>query len=414
MKVLLSLLCTFCLFACQAPLAKVKHNTLTEAEKEAGWQLLFNGKNMEGWHTYGLQIVHGWEIADDAMHAMGAEDGGDIVSDATYSDFELSLEWKVSTKANSGIFFRVVEDTAAFKTVYATGPEYQLLDDASYEGEVEEMQKTGSNYAMHAVSNRPAKAAGEWNHSRMLVQGLHVEHWLNGEKIVEYELQSSDWTERMQNSKWKDYPAYGLAREGKIALQDHGAQTSFRNVKIRPLSPVISLFNGQDLEGWKVHGTEKWYVDNGVLVCESGPDKAYGYLATVDSFKNLDLELEFLQEADGNSGVFFRSSLDGTKISGWQVEVAPPDHDTGGIYESYGRGWLKQIDPEHEGYLKMGEWNQLRVRVVDDHVQTWLNGHKMVDFHDEKIGEAEGSIALQIHDGGGIKVRWRNLNVREI
>lgn len=395
-------------------MAKVEHNTLTEAEKEAGWQLLFNGKNMDGWHNYGLKTLQGWEVTDGAMVAMGAEDGGDIVSDATYSDFELSLEWKVSPQANSGIFFRVVEDTAAFETVYATGPEYQLLDDAAYKGKVEEMQKTGSNYAMHAVSNRPTKAVGEWNHSRILVQGLHVEHWLNGEKIVEYELQSSDWIERMQNSKWKDYPAYGLAREGKIALQDHGNQTSFRNVKIRPLTPVISLFNGQDLEGWKIHGTEKWFVDNGVLVCESGPDKAYGYLATVDTFKNLDLELEFQQEADGNSGVFFRSSLEGTKISGWQVEVAPPDHDTGGIYESYGRGWLKQIDPEHEGYLKMGEWNQLRVRVVGDHVQTWLNGHKMVDFHDEKIGEAEGSIALQIHDGGGIKVRWRNLNIREI
>ncbi|MEZ4774119.1 MAG: DUF1080 domain-containing protein [Bacteroidia bacterium] len=181
-----------------------------------------------------------------------------------------------------------------------------------------------------------------------------------------------------------------------------------------PAENWVSIFNGQDLTGWNIHGTEKWYVEDGLLICESGPDQAYGYLATDKIYKDVEIELEFKQEANGNSGVFFRSSLDGTKISGWQVEVAPPDHDTGGIYESYGRGWLVQIPDEKENILKMGEWNQMRIRVKGDHVTTWLNGQEMVDIHDEKIGEAEGVIALQIHDGGGIKVRWRNLRVMEI
>lgn len=175
-----------------------------------------------------------------------------------------------------------------------------------------------------------------------------------------------------------------------------------------------SLFNGKDLSGWQVHGTEKWYVEDGLLVCESSPDAEYGYLATDKSYKNFILELEFRQEADGNSGVFFRSSLDGTKISGWQVEVAPPDHDTGGIYESYGRGWLEQIPEEKEGILKMGEWNKLRIEVSGDRVQTFLNGEPMVDLRDEKIGAADGVIALQIHDGGGIKVYWRDLRIKTI
>ncbi|MEZ4828834.1 MAG: DUF1080 domain-containing protein [Bacteroidia bacterium] len=175
-----------------------------------------------------------------------------------------------------------------------------------------------------------------------------------------------------------------------------------------------SIFNGTDLTGWNIHGTEKWYVEEGLLVCESGPDQAYGYLATDKIYKDAEIELEFKQEANGNSGVFFRSSLEGTKISGWQVEVAPPDHDTGGIYESYGRGWLIQIPDEKENILKMGEWNHMRIRVQGDHVTTWLNGQEMVDIHDEKIGQAEGVIALQIHDGGGIKVRWRNLKVKEL
>ena len=175
-----------------------------------------------------------------------------------------------------------------------------------------------------------------------------------------------------------------------------------------------TLFNGKDLTGWKIYGTEKWYVDNGLLVCESGPDKQYGYLATEKFYKNFDLTLEFLQEADGNSGVFFRSTIEGTKIAGWQCEVAPKGHDTGGIYESYGRGWLKQIDDDKENILKPGEWNKLRVKVVGDRVQTWLNGQLMVDFSDEKIGQANGSIALQIHDGGGIRVKWRKLEIEEL
>ena len=175
-----------------------------------------------------------------------------------------------------------------------------------------------------------------------------------------------------------------------------------------------ALFNGQDLTGWKIHGTEKWYVENGELVCESGPDAEYGYLATEQTFKDFDLSVDFKQEADGNSGIFFRSSLEGTIISGWQVEVAPPGNNSGGIYESYGRGWLVQPDSVKDSALNMGEWNTMRIRVVGDHVQTWLNETPMVDFMDEKIGEAEGSIALQIHDGGGIKVRWRNLEMTSI
>lgn len=184
-----------------------------------------------------------------------------------------------------------------------------------------------------------------------------------------------------------------------------------------PVSEVAewtSIFNGKDLTGWKIHGTEKWNVQEGLLVCESGPDAEYGYLATEKIYKDFELKLEFKQDADGNSGVFFRSSLDGTKISGWQVEVAPPNHDTGGIYESYGRGWLVQIEDDREHFLKMGEWNQMRIRVVGDVVTTWLNGEQMVELQDDKIGEATGVIALQIHSGGGIKVSWRNLEVQEL
>ena len=173
-----------------------------------------------------------------------------------------------------------------------------------------------------------------------------------------------------------------------------------------------SLFNGKDLDGWTVYGTEKWYVEDGLLVCESGPDKAYGYLGTNDFYKNFELTLEFKQGADGNSGVFFRSTIEGTKITGWQAEVAPPGNNSGGIYESYGRGWLIKPDPEKDKALKFGAWNKMKIRVEGGKVTTWLNGTEMITLDDEKIGSANGSIALQIHDGGGIKVYWKNLHVK--
>ena len=173
-----------------------------------------------------------------------------------------------------------------------------------------------------------------------------------------------------------------------------------------------SLFNGIDLSGWNIHGTELWYVEDGLLVCESGPDQKYGYLSTEEYYDDFILTLEFKQEDNGNSGVFFRSALEGTKISGWQVEVAPPGNDSGGVYESYGRGWLIKPEPKKDKALKMGDWNKMKIKVVGDQVTTWLNGTKMISIQDEKIGKGKGSIALQIHDGGGIKVKWKNLDIK--
>ena len=190
--------------------------------------------------------------------------------------------------------------------------------------------------------------------------------------------------------------------------------TTLLSLVVLSLSAQTALFNGENLEGWTINGTEKWYVEDGLLVCESGPDKAYGYLSTNAYYDNFVLELEFLQEADGNSGVFFRSTVDGTVVSGWQVEVAPPDHDTGGIYESYGRGWLIKPDKAKDAYLKMGEWNKIKIICNGDTVTTFLNGHEMVTLNDEKIGKGKGGIALQIHDGGGIKVKWKNIYLTEL
>jgi len=176
----------------------------------------------------------------------------------------------------------------------------------------------------------------------------------------------------------------------------------------------VSLFNEVDLSGWTIHGTEKWYVEDGDLVCENGSDNEYGYLSTDEYYDDFILTLEYKQESNGNSGVFFRSTLDGIIINGWQVEISPPGHDTGGIYESYGRGWLIKPDPIKDKSLKYGDWNSMKIMVKGDNVKTWLNGVEMIHINDQKIGEGKGSIALQIHAGDDVKVRWRNIKLEKL
>lgn len=405
--------------ACQA-----KQNVLTETEKAQGWQLLFDGETLNGWRDYnGTGVTAPWVVEDGTLAALGKGDdaNGYIVTDKQYENFELVFDWKIAEGGNSGILYHVVE-RPKYKVPYVTGPEFQIIDNVGFPSKLEDWQMACADYAMYTADLSKAKLnpAMKWNTSKIVFDNGHVEHWLNGVKVVEFEAWTNDWFNRKNSGKWENAPEYGLAHRGVFALQDHGDRAWFRNMKIKelPRKPRkdINLFNGKDLTGWEVYGTEKWYVnEEGLLVCESGPDKEYGYLATREYYNDFEMTADFRQVADGNSGIFFRSHIEsGTKISGWQVEVAPPGHDTGGIYESYGRGWLVQIPDEKENILKMGEWNTIRIRVKGDQVTTWLNGEQMVDLKDEKIGKEQGRIALQIHSGGGIKVFWKNLKLSEL
>lgn len=405
------------------------HNKLTDEEAADGWELLFNGTDLTGWRDFnGDKLTQPWHVVDGCIQAKG--DGSDlsgyIVTDKQYDNFILDWDWKLSYGGNSGMLYHVVENPY-FKVPYVTGPEYQLIDNDGWEKnhyptKLQEWQKLGVDYAMHLPDpdSMFVNPQGEWNNSRIVFDNGHVEHWLNGHKILEFEAWTPDWYARKNSGKWEKAPEYGLAHTGVLCLQDHGYPASFRNLKIKQLpkresAPKV-LFNGKNLDGWTAYGTELWYVnDEGLLVCESGPDKKYGYFATNDYYKDFDLTLKFKQLANGNSGVFFRSFIEPpVKVHGWQCEVAPKGFDTGGIYESYGRGWLVQIPEEKESILKEGDWNEMRIRVEGDHVQTWLNGEPMTDFNDELIGKAQGRIALQIHDGGGIKVQWKDLVIKPL
>ena len=415
--------CSLMLGACiMISCAETKQNTLTEQEIAAGWTLLFDGETLNGWKDYNKPtLTQPWHVVNGCIQAKGegSDTDGYIVTNKEYENFELAWDWKLSKGGNSGMLYHVIENPL-FNVPYVTGPEYQLIDEPNFPEKIEEWQKLGVDYAMHLPDKNLMKVnpAGKWNNSKIVFDNGHVEHWLNGVRILEFEAWTEDWFTRKNSGKWAHAPEYGLAHKGVICLQDHGYPASFRNIKIKELprkTKEVNLFNGVDLTGWEVYGTEKWYVENGLLICESGPDKQYGYLATREYYDDFDLTVEFKQEADGNSGVFFRSFIEsGVKINGWQCEVAPKGHSTGGIYESYGRGWLIKPPTEKDGVLKEGDWNTMRVQAQGDHLSTWLNGVEMIHIHDAKIGKGKGRIALQIHDGGGIRVLWRNLKLKTL
>jgi Domain of Unknown Function (DUF1080) len=181
----------------------------------------------------------------------------------------------------------------------------------------------------------------------------------------------------------------------------------------------VSLFDGKDLAGWKANGEEKWVVEQGTILGESIANK-YGYLTTEKTYRDFDLRLEFKGEADGNSGLFLRSKITGLDpehgpdIEGMQVEVDPsPGKHTGGLYESGGRGWVAMPTAEAEKALKRGDWNDLEVSVHGNHIVTHLNGEMVVDFNDSTPRFSDGVIGLQIHTGGGVKVRWKDILIKE-
>jgi len=404
-------------------------NKLTKSEESEGWQLLFNGSDMSGWRDYnGTELTNGWKVVDGCIQAPGdgSDGSGYIVTDRKYANFELSWDWKLTHGGNSGMLYHVFENPV-FDVPYVTGPEYQLIDNEGWEEvyapeKLQEWQKLGVDYAMHLpdYSKMKINPVGEWNNSKIVFDNGHVEHWLNGEIILEFECWTDEWFGLKNSGKWANAPEYGIAREGVICLQDHGDPASFKNIKIKELphksGQIVSLFNGKDLNGWEPFGDGKWYVDqDGNLVTENGDNKQYGYLCTRQYYKDFDLSCEFKQVSNGNSGLFFHSFIEGyNHVHGWQCEVAPKGSDTGGIYESYGRGWLYQIPDDKEEILKDGDWNVLRLKVVGGHVQTWLNGEAMTDLEDELIGSTPGRIMLQIHDGNDIKVLWKNFQLTEL
>ena len=211
--------------------AAMRLNTLTLEERAAGWRLLFDGHSTAGWRGWQMDSMpSGWGVREGALTRV--RPAADIITTEKFRNFELSLEWNVAPNGNSGIFYRASEDDDA---IYWTAPEMQILDDARHADGQSRLTAAGADYGLYPSPAGVVKPAGEWNQVRILVDGNHVEQWLNGVKVVEYELGSPDWEAKVKASKFATHPRYGRNAEGYIGLQEHEFRVAFRNIKIRVL-----------------------------------------------------------------------------------------------------------------------------------------------------------------------------------
>jgi translation elongation factor P/translation initiation factor 5A len=221
-----------CLILLAAMLSFSFSDTAIKKTKKPGkWVSLIQKNSTAGWHGYLSTKPIGWKVENGILYTPGKQ--GDIVTDKIYKNFELSMEWKINTKGNSGVFINVLE-TPKYKRMYETGPEFQIIDNENYPQELTASQKTGSLSDVIPPSGAVVKNVGEWNHTRILVNNRHVEHWLNGKKILAYELGSKDLKDQIAKSKFAKLD-YAQAEEGRIGLQDHGDPVYFKNIKIKVL-----------------------------------------------------------------------------------------------------------------------------------------------------------------------------------
>lgn len=220
------------------------HNTLSPEQAAEGWELLFDGETLKGWKRYNHDTIGPlWSVQDGAILCDGkglgegsGAMGGSLLTTRRFENFDLILDYKLSPGGNSGILYHVVEDPK-YKYDYETGPEFQLLDDGGWKGDqLTDAQKAGSSYDMFpASSNKKVNPAGEWNTARIVYYNGHVEHYLNGEKVVEFDEDSEEFRARLAKSKWTQYPNWNKSKTGAISLQDHGAPVYFRNIRIKEL-----------------------------------------------------------------------------------------------------------------------------------------------------------------------------------
>jgi hypothetical protein len=400
---------------------------LSPAEEAAGWIVLFDGQSTDHWRGYKQSTFppKGWAIEDECLKVISGGGGGDIVTVDEYGDFELSLEFKTAPKANSGIMYRVNETHDA---PWMTGPEFQVLDDAGHGLEATSWQSAGACYELYKPGAAKAlKPGGEFNHARIRLKDNVLQHWLNGKKIVECDIRSADFKNRVAASKFKSYEGFGAQRRGHICLQDHGDTVWFRTIRIRsldkPLPGEIALFDGTSMRGWSavlpdadsMDGT--WSVQDSVMICTGQP---IGYIRTIADYTNYVLKLEWrfdpVTKQAGNSGVLLRM-VGEDKVWPKSVEAQLLSGSAGDFFNigefqmttdpsrTNGRHTKRLRDVERP----IGEWNEYEIICDHGDVTLIVNGDPI--NHAWDVAEESGKIGLQSE---GAVIHFRNIRLAPI
>ena len=388
---------------------------------DSGWKVLFDGTSTALWRGYGQRgfPAQGWKIAGDALVCEKQGGGGDLITDEQFGDFELEFDWKVSDKANSGVMYRVVEIDAP---TWNSGPEYQVLDNAYFAGEIDPLHAAAALYDIQPAPSAQPYRAGEWNKGRIVVQGFKVAHFLNGKLAAACDFVDADGKARVQQSKFAAMPHFMTHARGHIALQDHGDEVAYRNIRVRPLgTSTIRLFNGRDLTGWtwvataEADAEQVWsFAPDGVLVCKGSPA---GYIRTEADYTNYVLELDWRwnPEASGNrnSGVLLRM-IEEDQVWPKSLEAQLQADSAGDFWVI--RDFPCKTDPQrtngrnckktHHAEKPLGEWNHYRIIVDHAIVTLEVNGQVLNAAAD--VLETPGKICLQSE---GAEIQFKNVQL---
>jgi hypothetical protein len=402
-----------------SPLPQAPANTLSPFEREAGWELLFDGRSLAGWHRFGQpdapRAEGGWEVVDGCLHLPAGGKGGDLATDRSFGDFELELEWRVAPGANSGVKYRVAETEGAG---YMLGPEFQVLDDERHPDGKAPITSAGSLYAVMVPEGKALRPVGEFNRSRIVARGDRIEHWLNGLRVVETTIGSPAWEQRKAASKFASVEGFAIGR-GVIGLQDHGDEVWFRSIRLRDLESQpgtsVEIFDGETLAGWKAYGDARYVPDQGSILGEVDGG-GQSFLVSERSFGDFLLEVELKPELPGNSGIQIRSHVrENGRVYGYQVEIDSSARAwSAGLYDEARRGWLDDLSDNEAAReaFRPGEWNRYRIECLGPWIRTWVNGVPAADWIDPL--DLEGYLGLQVHSGNDTRVRWRAFRMRDL
>lgn len=426
------LLSTFLAFA--SPTASLAGPIdLSKADTAAGWRS-YSGSNAKSlWKGYKKPAFpsEGWILENNELRQV-APAGGDVITTDQFADFEFVCDFKLDAKANSGIIWRASEKLGAS---YESGPEYQLLEDATFTEKLHDGQYCGAAYELYPPAPTPPATkvmhpAGEWNNARIYLRNGVVQHWLNGVKLVDARIfddagkPTQEWKDKIAASKFKDFEGFGLATKGAFALQDHGGGIAFRDIKIRDLSaPMpgeIKLFNGKDMDGWQAilpgggKMEDAWSVKDGVIICKGNP---IGYIRTKADYKNYILKLEWrfspVTKQAGNSGVLLRM-VGEDKVWPKSVEAQLESGNAGDFWNiedvkmTTEKSRLKGRNTKHTHGAErpLGEWNEYEITVNKGDVILKVNGEELNRATD--VAEVAGKICLQSE---GAEIHFRNIRL---
>lgn len=397
-----------------------RSGSLTSLEIQAGWRDLLS-EGLRGWDGSrpvdgGFAIGPGWTFSDGVLHLASGGAGGDLLSRATYEDFELRFEWQVGEASNSGVKIRVPQDAPGQPRI---GPEYQVLDDEGHANGRTPNTSAGALYGVVAPTDKPVAPPGSFRRGRILARGDRIEHWLDGQRVVEVDAGSPEFAAAVAASKFAKVD--GFARgAGHILLQDHGDEVWFRRVFLRdlaaPAGSAVNLDLGSDLTGWSTVGDAE-YTGDGTTIVGQVTGGAQSFLYTDRTFGDFILDVDVRMDVVANSGIQVRSTVDPVTrvLAGYQVEIDPTERRwSGGLYDEMRRGWLDDLseDERARAAFDIKGWNRYRIECVGPSLRASVNGIPTADHLDGMT--LEGVIGLQVHNGAVGRFSWRDLSVREL